>query len=361
MNNLAEVLRAQGDLAGARSLHEEVLSSRRRMLGTEHPATLTSMNNLAEVLRAQGDLAGARSLHEEALSVLRRVWGAEHPDTLQSMNMLAEVLKDHDDLSAAYALLEEACSVSRHVLGTEHPDTLRYMESLAAVLWAQQDYAGAQALLEELIVLLWKSQGSESPQILKIRSIIDQLVELQKQDSTEEDHPKSPKTQRNPLDYSPTSSRTSVVDYGEIRSTFKQGHQALALKREGNLEAAKNLQEDILAQRRQLLGDNDALTLTAMNNLAETLAALHELDAALKLHSEAFRRRGRTLGPTHPSTIISGHNLAATYWEQGSSSRALTQWNSVLDDLQNDHPHADIIRELHHQANSQATPFEPSE
>jgi hypothetical protein len=98
-----------------------------------------------------------------------------------------------------------------------------------------------------------------------------------------------------------------------------------------------------------------------MNNLAETLAALHELDAALKLHSEAFRRRGRTLGPTHPSTIISGHNLAATYWEQGSSSRALTQWNSVLDDLQNDHPHADIIRELHHQANSQATPFEPSE
>ena len=37
MNNLAATLRAQGDLAGARKLHEEVLDIRRRVLGPEHP------------------------------------------------------------------------------------------------------------------------------------------------------------------------------------------------------------------------------------------------------------------------------------------------------------------------------------
>jgi hypothetical protein len=72
MNNLAETLFSQGDLAGARKLEEETLDILRRVLGPEHPTTLTSMNNLAETLRAQGDLGGARKLEEEMLDIRRR-------------------------------------------------------------------------------------------------------------------------------------------------------------------------------------------------------------------------------------------------------------------------------------------------
>ena len=39
MSNLAATLRAQGDLAGARALQEQVLEARRRVLGEEHPDT----------------------------------------------------------------------------------------------------------------------------------------------------------------------------------------------------------------------------------------------------------------------------------------------------------------------------------
>ena len=69
MNNLADTMRAQGDLAGARKLQEETLRIQSRVLGPEHPDTLTSMNNLAETLRAQGDLAGARKLQEDVLDI----------------------------------------------------------------------------------------------------------------------------------------------------------------------------------------------------------------------------------------------------------------------------------------------------
>ena len=62
MNNLAATLRALGDHAGARELHEQTLAAQRRLLGDEHPNTLISMNNLAETLRALGDHAGAREL-----------------------------------------------------------------------------------------------------------------------------------------------------------------------------------------------------------------------------------------------------------------------------------------------------------
>jgi Tetratricopeptide repeat len=51
-------------------------------LGEDHPDTLGSMNNLAETLRSQGDLTGARELQEQVLSICRRVSGEEHPDTL---------------------------------------------------------------------------------------------------------------------------------------------------------------------------------------------------------------------------------------------------------------------------------------
>jgi hypothetical protein len=54
---IGAALRAQGDLVGARTLHEQELDVCRRVLGPEHPSTLTSMNNLAETLPEQGDLA----------------------------------------------------------------------------------------------------------------------------------------------------------------------------------------------------------------------------------------------------------------------------------------------------------------
>jgi len=94
MNNLALTLGAQGDMEGARKIHEQVLEITLRVLGAEHPSTLSSMNNIAETLRAQGDMEGARKIHEQVLEITRRVLGAEHPDTLSTMNNLAAKIQD---------------------------------------------------------------------------------------------------------------------------------------------------------------------------------------------------------------------------------------------------------------------------
>jgi hypothetical protein len=57
------------------------------------PSALASMNNLAQTLKAQGDLAVARKLEEQALEPKVRLLGKEHPDTLMAMNDLAQTLK----------------------------------------------------------------------------------------------------------------------------------------------------------------------------------------------------------------------------------------------------------------------------
>ena len=45
----------------------------KRILGDEHPATLTSMNSLAQTYWAQGKTAEAAALQEQVLEKMRRI------------------------------------------------------------------------------------------------------------------------------------------------------------------------------------------------------------------------------------------------------------------------------------------------
>lgn len=81
----------RGDFSSARRAQEQALEVCQRVLGSEHPDTLSSMGNIALTLRAQGDLAGALTLNEQALDIRRRVLGPEHPSTLRAERVLAEI------------------------------------------------------------------------------------------------------------------------------------------------------------------------------------------------------------------------------------------------------------------------------
>src|SRR5678815_4278409 len=70
LHELAGVLKAQGDLAGAREHLERSLRTQAKGLGTgDHPSVAASLHELAGVLQAQGDLAGARERLERSLRI----------------------------------------------------------------------------------------------------------------------------------------------------------------------------------------------------------------------------------------------------------------------------------------------------
>ena len=91
MNNLAVTLKALGDLVAARKLQEQVLETRLRLLGEEHPNSLWAKSNLARTLYSQGDRSRARKLEEQVLETRRRLLGEEHPDTLTAKKNLARM------------------------------------------------------------------------------------------------------------------------------------------------------------------------------------------------------------------------------------------------------------------------------
>ena len=68
-------------MQAARDLDQDTLDRRRRVLGQDHPDTLTAAHNLATDLRELGEVQAARDLDQDTLDRRRRVLGQDHPDT----------------------------------------------------------------------------------------------------------------------------------------------------------------------------------------------------------------------------------------------------------------------------------------
>lgn len=79
----------------------------------------------------------------------------------------------------------------------------------------------------------------------------------------------------------------------------------------GEYEQALELDEDTLARRRRVLGDDHPDTLRSANNVAIDLSNLSQHGRALELNGDTLARRRRILGDDHPDTRRSARYVAA--------------------------------------------------
>jgi len=249
LNNLANVLKTQGDLAGARSLFERALAINDKALGLEHPDAATNLESLAILLQAQGDLAGARPLHERALAIREKALGPDHPDTASSLDNFALLLQAQGDLAGARPLHERALAIREKALGPEHSYTALSLENLAALLQAQGDLAGARPLHERALAIRENALGP--------------------------DH-----------SYTATS----------------LNNLATVLLAEGDLDGARALFERALAIHEKALGPEHSETAINVCNLARVLRDLGEIREAERLFERAIAIGERARGAAHPLT-----------------------------------------------------------
>ena len=146
-----------------------------RLLGAEHPQTLTSANNLAMSLSNQGKYADAETIQREVLGVTKRVLGAEHPDTLTYANNLALSLLDQGKYADAETIQREVLGVRKRVLGAEHPDTLTVANNLAMSLSDQGKHAEAEAMVQATLALCQRVLGPAHYDTLHIARGLENL------------------------------------------------------------------------------------------------------------------------------------------------------------------------------------------
>jgi tetratricopeptide (TPR) repeat protein len=169
-NNLALAYRAAGRAAEAIPLYEQTLAARDRVLGPDHLNTLTSRNNLAEAYRAAGRVAEAIPLHEQTLADRERVLGPDHPDTLQSQSNLAAAYVAAARAAEAIPLHEQTLAAFERVLGPDHPDTLTSRNNLADTYRAAGRAAEAIPLHEQTLADRERVLGPDHPDTLTSRN-----------------------------------------------------------------------------------------------------------------------------------------------------------------------------------------------
>ena len=264
MNNLALVLNQQGKYEEAEEMHRQALALRETVLGKEHPNTLRSMNNLALVLESQGKYEEAEEIYRQALALKETVLGKEHPDTLGSINNLALVLESQGKYEEAEEIHRQVLALRETVLGKEHPDTLGSMNNLVLVLDSQGKYEEAEEIYQQVLALKETVLGKEHPDTL-----------------------------------------------GSINNL------ALVLESQGKYEEAEEINRQALALRETVLGKEHPDTLGSMNNLALVLNQQGKYEEAEEIHRQALALMETVLGKEHPSTLTSMNNLALVLNQQG--------------------------------------------
>ncbi|WP_224365667.1 tetratricopeptide repeat protein [Hyalangium versicolor] len=327
LHGLAGVIRDQGNLAEARALLDRVRKIHEQIHGTEvHPSVASLFHDLAGVSRAQGDLATARALIERSLKIQERLYGTRgHPSIAASFHALAEVLHAQGNLAEARSCLEHSLEIQKQVLGTEvHPNFAASLHALARVMHAQGDMGEARRLIERSREIQEQALGTEDhPSVAaslhelaavlhaqgepaKARSHLERALAIKKQLFGTEAHP-------------------------SIAATLHE--LARVLQDQGDLAEAHSILERSLGIQKQVHGTEVHPSIAAtLHELARVLQATGDLakartylERSLEIHEQVHNTG------IHPDIAASLHELAGVLQAQGKLVEARSHLERSLE------------------------------
>jgi hypothetical protein len=82
---------ARGNHEAAETEYRDVLTAKQRVLGPDHPSTLTTRHEIAREMAARGDREAAEAEYRDVLSARLRVLGPQHPSTMSTASWLDEL------------------------------------------------------------------------------------------------------------------------------------------------------------------------------------------------------------------------------------------------------------------------------
>jgi tetratricopeptide (TPR) repeat protein len=121
-------------------MNRQTLARKEKVLGPEHPSTLTSMNNLANVLNRQGKYEEAEAMNRQTLARYEKVLGPEHLNTLTSVHCLAHLLAKQRRIDESLRLYRRASAGYNTTLGKDHPTTIACDQHYAALCTSQEQH-----------------------------------------------------------------------------------------------------------------------------------------------------------------------------------------------------------------------------
>jgi CHAT domain-containing protein/tetratricopeptide (TPR) repeat protein len=326
VNNLANVLWAQGKYVDAETLYREVVAMRRRLYPSQdHLDLAVSLNNLATVLDAQGKYADAETLYREALAMKRHLYAQhDHPDLAGSLTNLATVLREHGKYAEAEMLQREALAMRRRLYPKQdHPYLADSLTGLANVLRDQGKYADADTVHREALAMRRRLYGNEDhPDLASSQNNLAAVLNDQGKYADAETLFREALAMRRRL--YPKQDRAVLAD--------SLNNLARVLRAQGKYADAEALHREALEMDRRLYAKQDHPVLArSMTARAVMLEAQGKYADAEALHREALVMRRRLYAKQdHPDLAGSLNNLAVVLWAQGKYDDAETLFREAL-------------------------------
>jgi tetratricopeptide (TPR) repeat protein len=301
-----------GRYSEAEELEVQVVQTRKRVLGNEHPDTLSSMINLASTYSDQGRWKEAEELEVQVMQARKRVLGNEHPDTLRSMNNIASTYWNQGRLKEAEVLEVQVMQARKRVLGNEHPSTLTSMANLASTYSNQGRWKEAEELEVQVMQVRKRVLGNEHP---------DTLSSMNNLASTYSDQGRWKEAEE--LEVQVIQAMKRVLGNEHPSTLTSMANLASTYSNQGRWKEAEELKSQVMQARKRMLGNEHPDTLSSMNNLASTYWNQGRLKEAEELEVQVMQARKRVLGDEHSDTLSSMHNLAFTLQSQARHEEAL--------------------------------------
>ncbi len=272
-----------------------------------------------------------RSIAQELLDRWQRVLGPNHPDTLTAAAALTAALVWMGEHAQAKAVGEDAHRRAEHVLGVDHPVTLRLATTTTALTWIVPDEStparGSSASQasdrhhDDTLQRASRSLGPDHPITLGV-----QLLSVTHRLATKGDYPilrieceSALQLARNRLGSHHPTTLGLAADLSII------------LDLTGDTLSSRNLAEETARLARLQPGPDHFVTLHAESALALAMAQHGDADQARALAEETLGRCRDLLGSDHIITLCAEAALTVALTRLGATAQARTLGRKVLE------------------------------
>ncbi|WP_086828581.1 serine/threonine-protein kinase [Streptomyces sp. NRRL B-24572] len=297
----------------AESVHRSVARDRARILGEEHPSTLTSQYEVGFALARLDRPADALHVFGKVAEARARVLGEDHPDTLAARQERAYALGRLGRHSEAYEVYTEVLAARERTVGPDHPDTLRCRHNLAFTLGRlgrlEESYRTAHEVAEARARLL----GEAHPDTLVTRhEVAFTLTRLGRGQEALAEY------------RAVAEARAAALGPDHPDTLAARYDTGVCLGRLGQAADALDVCRDLVAARTRAQGPDAPETLRARQALAVNLGRLDRWTEALAESRSVHADRERVLGADHPDTLTSR-------WETAVALGRLDRWEEALE------------------------------
>ena len=318
-----------------------------RLYGSEHPETLFAIKIYAVTMTRRGRYQRAVHLHRQVLKSREKVLGIDHPATLESLNVLGNNLQQLGHYKEAEEIHRRELMEKQKFLEEQPEDSgmqediIVAMNNVACVLSHQRRFMEAEQLHRQALHKGELLVGRLHPNVLITRGKLARTVGDQ-----------------NRLDEAEQMYDSLAKDWLQLlgerhpRTLIAQSNLAGVLARQGNDQKADDIYREALRIYQETLGVNDPYTVNVMHNLA--CSASKRNDQAVVEFKSVLELRKKSIGTTHPHTMLTRRNLAETLRRSGDFEQADKLDDEALDlcNSLGENKESEMLRTLENRANS---------